>query len=507
MSFFSMKSQDILRPNVAGRFYPSDANELTQMVDEYIREAEIEPAQDPIFAVLCPHAGYVFSGPVAGYSFRYVQNQNPDTVLVVALSHRGVDGGCLFSGKQYQTPLGSIDVDQELVTSLNNASDTLYCDASPYQGEHSVEVVLPFIQRVFPQAKVASLLMTHTHEDLCQAVGHALAKVLNSYSNNVLIVVSSDMSHFPPYEVANRVDQTMLKTLESLDPPSIYRQLKHLMQQPAPDFHCVMCGSAPMLAVVEAARELSATKGKMLHYRNSGDTPYGDQDRVVGYGAFAILKNNPDASPKKVEEKGVIDETLSDVERRTLLRLARESIFDRLHGRSYEPSCDHPNLQKQRGVFVTLKNQASLRGCLGRFDPDSIPLYKLVAVMAYESAQHDIRFTPVTLEELPMVDIQISVLSPLAKVHDVDEIKIGYHGLQVQGLTPSGVRCSGTLLPQVATEQGWNVEEFLQHTCIKAGLDPEAWKDPSTEIYKYGAEIFGDLDYAQPPYTLDAPIA
>jgi len=193
----------------------------------------------------------------------------------------------------------------------------------------------------------------------------------------------------------------------------------------------------------------------------------------------------------------------SDDDRKRLLRIARESIASGLNNKNFSPEASSPPLALERGVFVTLKNHGELRGCLGRFEPDGIPLARLIAVMALESARHDFRFNPVALAELPEIDIQISVLTPLEPVNDISEIVIGEHGLQIRGRAGGGMHRSGTLLPQVASEHHWDASTFLNATCTKAGLPQNAWKDPQTEILKYGAEVFGDLDFAQPPYRLD----
>ena len=181
--------------------------------------------------------------------------------------------------------------------------------------------------------------------------------------------------------------------------------------------------------------------------------------------------------------------------RKELLAIARKSIHARLLGKQFKAVSNNPELHRQRGMFVTLHDHGQLRGCLGRFDAGGEPLYQLAAELAVDSAQHDIRFHPVELSELEGIDIQISVLGPLVLVKDINEIEIGKHGLQIKGRSAYGFIRSGTLLPQVATEHNWDLKTFLESTCIKAGLDPEDWKKQDSEIYKYGAEVFGELDY------------
>lgn len=281
---------NILRPAVAGRFYPDNPDELRGDIHRYIEEAQIEATNEPVFAVLTPHAGYPFSGPVAGYSFRFVQNQTPNTIMFIALAHRGVEGGSVFNGDYYQTPLGDIPVDKDLADALLAEGNPIHDDPSAYFGEHSVEVNLPFVQEVFPEASVVSMLTSHCEPELCKTLGEKITRAIQSQKGKkVLVMISSDMSHYPPYEDANRVDRALLKSLETLEPHTIFADLKRLTSEPVDNLHCVMCGSGAMLTAVEAARAFGANKAKTLHYQNSGDCMLGDRDRVVGYGSFAVF--------------------------------------------------------------------------------------------------------------------------------------------------------------------------------------------------------------------------
>jgi AmmeMemoRadiSam system protein B/AmmeMemoRadiSam system protein A len=432
-----------------------------------------------------------------------VQNQNPDTVLVIGLCHRGLDEACLFAGSSFQTPLGSIPVDSDLIQSLLEGGRPLVADTNPFRTEHSVEVNLPFIQTVFPHAQVVSILISRPDPHLCRQVGQRIASALQDHAEKrILLVVSSDMSHYPGYDVANEVDQAMLESLATLDPQQILADFSRLTHRNDPDLHCVMCGSAAMLTAVEAARALGPARGTVLHYANSGDSSYGDHSRVVGYGAFAISLETDISTmtapqqPKRNEPDDPNNPNLrlSTSDRKELLALARQSIEKCVWNEPFTPHSDNPVLQAQCGMFVTIHNHGDLRGCLGRFDAGGLSLYDLAAVLAAESARNDMRFSPVHPEELPELDIQISVLTPLRQIRDINEIQIGSHGLQIRGRTMMGSLRSGTLLPQVATERNWDVPTFLKFTCQKAGLDSEAWKNPNTEIFIYGAIVFGELD-------------
>ncbi len=178
---------------------------------------------------------------------------------------------------------------------------------------------------------------------------------------------------------------------------------------------------------------------------------------------------------------------LSEADQKQLLQLARHTLEKYLAGNSIqEIESVNPALQQKTGAFVTLHRQEELRGCIGHLISQE-PLWQTVKQMAIAAATEDPRFDPVTLDEISEIDFEISVLTPFRKIQDLDEIEVGKHGLlMTQG------RHRGLLLPQVATEQGWNREEFLAHTCIKAGLSPEAWLDPSTQIEIFSAQVFGE---------------
>ncbi len=474
----------VLNPSAAGRFYPANPTQLQDEVRQAIQTAACDPAQSRVFAVLVPHAGYVFSAPVAGYSFKHISNQNVDTVLFIALSHKGVQGACVFSGRAMQTPLGEIETDEELTSAFLQIGEPFYTDMFPYQGEHSIEVNLPFVQTVFPLAKTASILTSHLQPDVCRRIGKGIADTLGLFPRkNILICLSSDLSHFPTYEEAVRLDQAALAALETVNPKLFMDSIQHLENERVPNLHCVMCGSAPALCVLETATELGISQAKVLRYQNSGDSAFGEKDRVVGYGSAALYY------PAET------DESLTDAEKKELLTIARESIKARLKNESYTPRTDSAMLLQENGLFITLKHKGELRGCLGRFDAAGCLLKDLAAQLAADSATGDSRFTPITLSELPDTSISISVLSPESKINGPEDILIGKHGIKIIKGTQSG-----TLLPQVASERDWDALTFLQHTCTKADLMPDAWKDTATDIYVYEAEVFSDTEFTTPPF-------
>jgi hypothetical protein len=313
------------------------------------------------------------------------------------------------------------------------------------------------------------------------------------------------MSHYHPYDEANSIDQHTINVLSALKAKELYGEGSLGI--------CELCGLMPVVASLLTAEKLGYNKMKVLRYANSGDT-YGDKSRVVGYLSAAIYKEGPQpavnspqnpeksASPEKMEKKedppspaaaqqkeGELP-MLNDAQRKRLLQIARESITSHVRdGTRKAFSESDPVLNKPMGAFVTLRERGELRGCIGNMIGRG-PLYQTVADMAIESATGDPRFPALSPSEIGKVDIEISVLSEMKKVKSADEVRIPGHGVMVRRAFASGV-----FLPQVATETGWSKEEFLSNLCAhKAGLPPDAWKDPRTEIYVFTAEVFGEKE-------------
>jgi AmmeMemoRadiSam system protein A len=181
---------------------------------------------------------------------------------------------------------------------------------------------------------------------------------------------------------------------------------------------------------------------------------------------------------------------LSKKERKSLIDLVRNTIYARLKGRKLPDFTPFsPLLEESRGAFVTLHKHGSLRGCIGLVEALK-PLYKSVQEMAVAAAFRDPRFPPLSEGEFEQIDVEVSVMSPLKKISNVDEIEVGTHGIIVK----KGFH-QGLLLPQVATEQGWDRDTFLEHTCLKAGLHGGCWKELDTEIIVFSAEVFSEKDY------------
>jgi len=465
------KTSIIRRPAVAGQFYPGDPDDLRSMVDGFLAQA-VKSGPDPA-ALVSPHAGYVFSGHVAAHAFKQAEGVDYDAVVVLGTDHRPISRGCsIWPEGAYSTPLGDVPVDSELARALMEASDRIQFNREAHLPEHSIEVQLPFLQRVQPGKKFVPILVSDTSLQNCEALANALASTLQD--RKALIVASSDLSHYPGYDDAVRVDRVTLAAVVSLDPLALQASTEDYMEEGIPDLHTCMCGTGPVMTTMIYARAVGAEQVDVLKYANSGDVAYGDKRGVVGYGAVRFARGSAPG--------------LAAEEKESLLRLARETLTDYLGKREKpELQTDSPGLLQPRATFVTLRARETgeLRGCRGEIVARQ-PLIDSVQNMAIASATDDPRFMPVTADEVPSLHIEISALTPMKPIKPEDVV-VGRHGLMiVKGHN------SGLLLPQVPVEQGWDREEFLRGLCHKAWLPENAWKARDAQLYAFEAEVWGE---------------
>ena len=468
--------QNVRPAGVAGSFYPADEKALSAMIDDMLARASVPPINDPILAVVAPHAGYQFSGPVAAYTYAALKGRKFSRVIVIAPSHyEAFDFTSVFEGDAYVTPLGTVRVDKAFGQQLAKMSPTIRLSSqghvpTPQGAEHALEVELPWLQRVLGDFELVPVIMGDQSYENSRALGVALAKLI--HGGDTLVVASSDLSHYHPYDEAVKIDHKTLNALQAWDYFSMSRNFEARIWE--------ACGGAPIVAAMIAAERMGANQALVLKYANSGDTT-GDHSRVVGYSADVFLKTQ---SGKIVEPQF----SLNGHEKNELLALARRSAeYAVREKKAYEPapSSSEP-LNQERGAFVTLKESGELRGCVG-YTSAMKPLYLTVRDTATLAALRDSRFRPVSPPELPQLEYEISVLSPLRRVLDIRQIKVGQHGL----LMKNGAY-EGLLLPQVPVEERWDRQRFLEETCAKAGMHAGCWKDENTDIFMFTAVVFGE---------------
>lgn len=478
---------------VAGLFYPKSPNALLNIIDEYLKAAPDLKLTD-LRALVSPHAGYIYSGPVAAYGYKQLMGKDFKTVIILAPSHyawfRGVS---VCMADVYRTPLGDVPISVK-VKELAKKSPFIpesparvqrpgwayessrsmpdFQKDTPHTWEHSDEVQVPFLQRVLKNFELIPLIVGEV--DPKEA-----AETLNPFiDEKTLIIASSDLSHYLPYDSAKAVDSKCIKTICSMD-------LKKIESEEA-------CGRTPIAILMHLAA-IRGWKPQLLDYRNSGDTA-GDKRAVVGYASIAFTGNGgkTDSQKKSAEKSNYTDE-----QKRFLLNLARQTVRAASQGKPL-PEVDEkslaPELKEKKACFVTLTKNGQLRGCIGHIYPTE-PLYKAVIENAQAAAIYDTRFEPVRPAEVDQIEIEISILTePQLLAYDTvdDLLKKLRPGIDGVILNLDGRR--STFLPQV-WEQLPDKVDFLNHLSMKAGMPADAWRKPSTKVFTYQVEKFKESEF------------
>ncbi len=458
MSKMMSNMTNLRTPAMAGAFYPADPAVLDRMVDDCMAAADVPPV--PAKAIIAPHAGYVYSGAVAGTAYASVEHLGDRITRVVLLgpAHRWPFRGLAApSADGLVTPLGVVPVDRTGIDAILGLPDVQILDDA-FEGEHSLEVHLPFIQRTFPNAAVVPLVVGSCAP---QAVDAVLQRLWGG--PETMIVVSSDLSHFHDYDTARGLDLAASQAIEAAQPEKLTGD--------------AACGFKPISGLLLRAQALDL-RITTRDLRNSGDTA-GDRRRVVGYGAYTLEYAD--------------EARLTDAERTQLLDAAHQALEHVVRtGRPPEVSVESfpMPLRALRKTFVTLEIDGNLRGCIGTVQPVN-PLVRDVVENTCKSAMQDPRFGPLTAAELPGVAITVSILShnrPLAFHDEADllrQLRPGVDGLIIRD------RGHGALfLPKV-----WDAlpgkRDFLRQLKAKAGLDPDV-ETGTMQAFCFTAETFAD---------------
>ena len=439
------------------------------MIDSFLLLAESKDVAGEIFMLISPHAGYGFSASTAAFGYKLVEKNSYKTIIILAPTHHKVFTGiALYEEGSFATPLGRVEIDEKFIKLLIGRSDEIFIDHSAFNREHSIEVQLPFLQKVSPGAKIVPVLVGDCSLESSRKIAN-LFKEAAEGRNDVLFVISSDLYHGYDFEEADKVDGITLKYIENMDSEGLYYALREGKAQ--------ACGGMALVIGLNIANSMGNSKIEILNHTNSskvtGRTNKGDW--TVGYASCAVYK-----------QEGI--RMLNNQQKKRLLDIGRKSIEMHLKtGKKLQVSENDPALNQKMGAFVTLNEKGELRGCIGNLTGNQA-IYLTVRDMAVEAAVNDPRFSPLKLTELNNINIEISVLSPLEKVDSYQKIQMGKHGVLVR----KGIN-SGVFLPQVAMETGWSREEFLNYLCAhKAGLHEDAWRDKDTMLYVFTAEVFSE---------------
>lgn len=487
--------KDLRPPAVAGSFYPSDPAALEAEVDGYLEAARragasVPEGEEPVL-ILVPHAGYVFSGPCAAFAFAALEGRRFDHVVLLGSPHSvAVQGAAVYCGAGFQTPLGAVPVDAALARSIAGSSPVVRDEPAPHGPEHSLEVELPFVLGTLGEVAVVPILAMGDPAVL-DRVADAIVKAVGSSGDGLartLIVVSTDLSHYPAAADARASDREILSAFCSLDPGKLLAADRAIMARKVANLSCTMCGIDAAYVGLRVARAAGATAAHLLDARTSADAgvPGAGPDSVVGYGAVLVTR------PASKASRLPLKEPLTSDEQAYLLRIARSSIEEYLKSgarATFHVPAGSAHLGERRGCFVTLYKRRGgtreLRGCIGMHASDQ-PLVRLVPEMALASAFGDPRFPPLAKDELRDLEIEISVyrtgIEPLASP---DEFVVGEQGIILQV-----GRAEATFLPQVAAEQGWDRVATFENLCLKAGLDRDAWKAKDAKFSVYVTQAF-----------------
>lgn len=462
----------VRKPIAAGTFYPDDPGRLKQMTADLTLKAEKNqpdiPADRPLKAMVMPHAGYVYSGLTAAHAAAALEGQKFSKIIILAPDHRTGFHGCAISdADSYQTPLGRILIHPD-ADNLREQYGFFRAVFASDASEHAVEVILPFLQTWLTDFKIIPIVIGRG--DNSEAWVSALEKILDT---DTLVIVSTDLSHYLPYEKAVAQDKQTIKYIENLNAKAIAKDSNRA------------CGIKPLLGLIELAKSRN-WEGRLLDYSNSGDTA-GKNNKVVGYATMAFYG-------EKEMNKQETEKQINSKKGEVLLELARKSIADRL-GVSWEPSPEFdsrakdPVFESRRGTFVTLKINDQLRGCIGNLVPEK-PLIQGVKDNAVNAAFNDPRFAPLSKEEFARIQIEVSLLTepmPL-EYRDAQELLEKIRP-DVDGLIISKGPYSATFLPQV-WEQLPDKKSFLSNLCMKAGLPADEWKKGNLQVYTYQVQYF-----------------
>ncbi len=479
MNIYSQNKTTDRQPVAAGKFYSANKESLVKDISNLFASCTKTPGSQKVRAIISPHAGYVFSGRIAASAISTTpENAKFSNIFIIGSSHiMAFDGASVWHTGDFITPLGRAVVNREIANKLRNENKVFDYPTNAHIQEHSLEVQIPLIQYYYTSSpKIVPIIVGTTNSNTLKMIAVALRPW---FTPENLFIISSDFSHYPSYNDAVSVDNLTSEGLISGDPKTFLNALKKNSSSNIRGLVTSMCGWTSGLVILNLVAENENLVFKKIAYCNSGDSSFGGKDEVVGYHAIAIFEKtgNPD-----VDEKASESFTFTRDEVEQLFSISRNSIKTMLYenkGISIDEAKMTKALKEPLGAFVTLKIDGVLRGCIGRFI-SSDPLYEIVKASAVSSAFEDPRFPALTRQEFEKIDIEITVLGPLRKINNIKDIVLGKHGIYIK----KDLR-SGTMLPQVATEYGWTVEEFLGHTSRdKAGLGWDGWKNAEIFIYE-----------------------
>lgn len=431
----------IRNPYVAGYFYPGSDSELRATIAKYVDK---DAPKDEAVGLLMPHAGYQYSGGVAGATISRIRFK--DTFIIIGPSHSGM--GKPFSVMvegTWKMPMGEVEVDSELARKIVAVSEYAEEDVRAHLEEHAVEVQVPFLQYLKSDVRIVPVILAGAPTETYREIGGAIARSIKELKREAVILASGDMTHHEPQASAQEKDMKAVEAMLALDEDELTRRYH--------DLRISMCAHGPVVTLISAAKELGVTGAELIKYQTSGDAT-GDYMEVVGYAGVIFKKAG----------------------QHPLAALARETVETYVkEGEKPPPPKDlTPEMKETAGVFVSIHKLGALRGCIGTFEPQEKNVAGEIITNAVSSATRDPRFPPIAPEELKDLDYSVDVLTKPEPIEDASQLDPRKYGVIVE----AGWR-RGLLLPDL---EGVDTAEYQIDICRqKGGINP----DEPVKLYRF----------------------
>jgi AmmeMemoRadiSam system protein B/AmmeMemoRadiSam system protein A len=477
----------VLRSSLAGSWYSADPEALNKQLDSFFQKADLKTIEN-VIALILPHAGYTWSGQTAAYGLKTTKKQYK-RIVVIGPSHRVAMEDMLSVPRvtHYETPLGQTPLDVEFINKLLKHS--LFQNVPQvHKYEHSVQIEVPLLQHYQKDFKLVPIVACECSLETINKAGAVLCSLIDA---ETLVIASSDFVHYGAGHGYVPFTENIPEEIKKID-MGAYEYIARLDNKGFLDYRkrtgATICGYMPIAILLSMLGQ--DCKAELIKYATSGELT-NDYSNSVSYLSIAFSGAWPKNSESVLQENS---QELTEEDKKQLLALARKTIIYALRNRRVPQASDlgitiTNSMRYPRAAFVTLKKHSLLRGCIGDIFPQR-PLYRSVIVNAINACFNDRRFQPVTEDECGDITIEISALTTPEPVSSADKIRIGTDGVV---LSKDGH--SAVYLPQVAPEQGWDLNQTLTQLSLKAQLPADAWKEGASFLV-FQADVFGESEEA-----------
>ncbi len=405
--------------------------------------------------IISPHATYQYSGKVAAKTFNLIKGDYKLIIILGPPHYQYFRGFAVYSGEYLKSPLGIIKTDSDEVLKIKKSIFTVFLNKELFYEEHSINIQLPYIQETFKDVKILPIIIGDTKKDELKLLAKYLIKLLKR--KKALLLISTDLSHYHKLNVAKEIDENTIKVLENKKPDTFLR-LKQFDKVEA-------CGWRALYVGMYMAKKMKLEFFPVSRgYSSDFD---GNKERVVGYFSGLYYKK------KKLKIHKDEKEEIFKIVKNTILKKKDKVLI----------SSENSIFNRRFGVFITLKKNGKLRGCMGNIISNT-PLYKTLKRISVLSAFEDPRFEPLKSDKIKNLEINVSLIFNLRKLYNIKNLKLGEDGL----LIIKGEK-RGVLLPEIPALFRWDRKEFLENCCLKADLQKKCWKNKKTKIYIFNSKV------------------